>query len=340
MSSNTQFFIGIDVSKPYFDAALLPVSNHQKEAMVTERFDNTAEGIKTFSKWLKYNKVTLTKNTLLVIENTGIYHRLLWAFCSSKKLPIHIGNAAHIKWSFGITRGKNDKIDSIRLCNYAYKEADTLKATPALNPVLMQLKDLMTARTKLLSQINSIKTYIKELKNVSDTSIQKTLEQAYHQALQGMAASIKSLEAEIRKILTKNAALQINYDLLITVPGIGHLTAVYLICCTNNFVGKINGKQLACYAGVVPFDHSSGISVKGRNKIHPMANKDLKKMLHLCALTAIQYYPEFKQYYNRKKEEGKHSMSILNAIRNKIVLRAMAVVNKQQPYVDNHKKAA
>ncbi len=218
MSNNTQFFIGIDVSKPYFDAALLALSNHQKEAMVSERFDNTPGGIKAFSKWLKNNKVTLTENTLLVIENTGIYHRLLWAFCSNKKLPIHIGNAAHIKWSFGIARGKNDKIDSIRLCNYAYKEADTLKATPALNAVLMQLKDLMTARTKLLSQINSIKTYIRELKNVSDTVIQNILEKVHKEAIEGMAISIKNIEVQIKKIITQNQALQTNYNLLITVP--------------------------------------------------------------------------------------------------------------------------
>ncbi len=198
----------------------------------------------------------------------------------------------------------------------------------------------MTARTKLLSQINSIKVYIKELKNVSDTGVQKTLELAYQQALDGMAASIKNLETEIRSIIAKYSDLKNNYDLLITVPGIGHLTAVYLICCTNNFAGKISGKQLACYAGVVPFEHSSGISVKGRNKVHPMANNDLKKALQLCALTAIQYYPEFRQYYDRKKAEGKHSMSVLNAIRNKIVLRAAAVVNNQKAYVDNTKQAA
>ena len=71
-----------------------------------------------------------------------------------------------------------------------------------------------------------------------------------------------------------------------------------------------------------------------------MANKDLKKMLHLCALTTIKYYPEFKDYYDRKKLEGKHSMSTLNAIRNKIVLRAVAVVRNQKPYVDNYQKSA
>ena len=50
-----------------------------------------------------------------------------------------VGNAAHIKWSFGIARGKNDVIDSQRLCNYCSKNADELKATSALNPVFMKM---------------------------------------------------------------------------------------------------------------------------------------------------------------------------------------------------------
>jgi transposase len=339
MNITSKFFIGIDVSKPYFDASLITVFNHAKHGLVTARFDNTPEGIKGFDKWLSKNKVALA-DTLLVIENTGIYHRLLWSYCTAKQLPLHIGNAAYIKWSFGIARGKNDKIDSLRLCNYAFKEADTLKATAPLDPVLLQLKDLMTARGKLLSQINSTKTYLKELKNVSDKAVIEILQKAHKQAIDGMAASFKLLEKAIKKLVQDNKAIQKNYDLLITVPGIGHLTSVYIICCTNNFAGKINGKQLACYAGVVPFEHSSGISIKGRNKVHPMANKELKKMLHLCAMTAIQHSPEFKDYYERKKAEGKNGMSVLNAIRNKIVLRAVAVVNNQRKYLPNYQKVA
>lgn len=150
-----------------------------------------------------------------------------------------------------------------------------------------------------------------------------------------MTASLKILEAEMAKIIVLNLELKTNYDLLITVPGVGHLTAIYLICCTNNFISKISGKQLACYAGVVPFEHTSGISIKGRNRVHSMANKDLKKMLHLCAMTAIRMYPEFQKYYERKKKEGKHSMCVLNAIRNKIVLRVVAVINNQKAYVEN-----
>lgn len=95
-----------------------------------------------------------------------------------------------------------------------------------------------------------------------------------------MAKSIKNIEVQIKKITVENNDFKINYDLLITVPGIGHLTAVYLIGCTNNFAAGITGKQLACYAGVVPFGYTIWISVKDRSRVYPMANKDLKKRLH------------------------------------------------------------
>lgn len=340
MSANTKFYLGLDVSKPHFDVSMLMVTNHQKQPMLTERFDNTAAGLKVFHKWLVSRCVGFDENSLLVIENTGIYHRLLWKYCSEQGLPIHIGNAAHIKWSFGIARGKNDRIDSQRLCSYALKHADELKATPVLNPVFMKLKDLLTSRTKLLSQLNGIQTYLKELKLSNPPAVQKLMEKAHKAAMDGLKKSIAEIETQLKQIVHEDENIRKNYELLLSVPGVGYLTALYILCCTNNFSSKINGKQLGSYAGVVPFEHTSGISVKGRNRVHSMANKELKRMLHLGALSSIRFYPEFRQYYERKKAQGKHSMSILNAIRNKIVLRMVAVVNNQRPYVENLAAAA
>jgi transposase len=307
MISTTKFFIGIDVSKPYFDVSLMGLVNHVKQAMETARFENTVSGIKVFEKWLKTNGVTMNENSLVVIENTGIYHRLIWSFCSRKHLPIHIGNAAHIKWSFGIARGKNDKIDSARLCNYAFRESDSLLTTAPLNPVLLHLKDFISTRTKLLKQITSLRVSIKELGNVNEKPHQKLIEKSLKSAIDGIAKSINNIEQEIKKIIEEDQAFKRNYKLLVSIPGIGHVTAIYLIGCTANFAGNPSGKQLACYAGVAPFEHSSGISIKGKTRVHRMANKELKRLLHLCALSAIQYNQELKTYYHRKKDEGKHS---------------------------------
>lgn len=340
MKESKQFFIGMDVSKLWFDVSLMIVINHQKQIIITQRFDNTVQGIQSLNKWLKQYQVRFDENSLVVIENTGVYHRLIWQYCSKHNLPLHIGNAAAIKWSLGITRGKNDTIDSQRLCMYAVRQADVLKATPALNPVFLQLKDLMTARTRLVKQLHSIKTYLKELHSGPETSMLKMIEQSHKQAIDGIKKSIHKIEEHIAGIIESDKTIKNNYELLLSVPGIGRFTAVYLICCTNNFAAKHTGKQLASYAGVVPFDYSSGTSVKGKNRVHKMANKDLKRMLHLCALTAIKCYPEFTNYFNRKKAEGKNGMSVLNAIKNKLILRVIAVVNKQTPYVNYTKQAA
>lgn len=340
MQVSKKNYLGIDMSKPWFDVSLLRVVDHQKQPMLTERFDNTSAGIKTFKKWLISHGVSFDADSLLVIENTGVYHRLLWSFCSKYQLQLHIGNAAHIKWSLGITRGKSDIIDSQRLCTYCYKQADELKATPALNPVFMKLKDLMSSRSRLVAQLHSTKNYIKEMQCTNDKALLAMLDKAHKAALEGIKKSIVQIEDLINKIIHEDQAIYNNYQLIKSVPGIGHLTAVYIICCTNNFAAKISGKQLASYAGVVPFEHTSGISIKGKNRVHKMANKDLKKLLHLCALTAIKYYAEFRQYFDRKKAEGKNGMLVLNAIRNKLVLRVVAVVNNQKPYVDNTQIAA
>jgi transposase len=340
MKKTAKFYLGMDVSKLWVDITVQCVVKQSKQPMVTERFDNTTAGMKIMGKWLKKQEVSFDDNSLLVIENTGVYHRLVWEYCSTEGLPLYIGNATHIKWSFGIARGKNDKIDSQRLCSYAIKNADELKTTPVLNPVFLKLKDMMTARSRLLAQKNSMKVYLGELKLTNSKETQLIMEQVHKAALEGIVESIKIVEKQIHQMIQQDESIRNNYELLISVPGIGHLTAVYIICCTNNFICKITGKELASYAGVAPFGNKSGTSIKGRDKVHKMANKDLKKLLHMGAISAITHYPEFKDYYERKVKEGKHAQSVINAVRSKIAVRAVAVINNQEKYVDNYKKAA
>lgn len=340
MKNKTNYFIGIDVSKGWFDVALMKVIDHEKQSMVGSKFDNTKQGLLLFRKWLKAHEVSFDGKTICVIENTGIYHRLLWKFFNDNNIFIHIGNAAHIKKSFGIVRGKNDKIDSERLCSYAFKNADELKSAPRLNPVFVNLKDLTTSRTRLKVQLNTTMTYLRELERINDRHTQQTLENLHKKAIDGLKQSIKSIEKQIVQVVNSDASISSNYKLLLTVPGIGHITAIYILCCTHNFAVKISGKQLGCYAGVVPFAQTSGKSVVSRNKVHKMANKELKALMHMCALTAIQRYEEFRSYYERKTREGKHPNCVLNAISNKLLLRAASVVNNHKEYVCNFNKAA
>lgn len=340
MQKHLKYYVGIDVSKQWFDVAMMAVIDHDKQPVECGRFDNTVDGIKAFNKWLHRQKDFESSKCLVLIENTGVYHRFIWEYCSNHALALYIGNGADLKWSMGIVRDKNDQADSCRLCEYAFRHDDELKATPALDPALLVLKDLVTSRSRLLSQINSIKMYLGEVKNFNSYEVQKMMEQSHKAALKGLQQSLELIEKQISIRIKENPSIKTNYDLLRSIPGIGPITAVYLICCTANFSGSRTGKQLASYAGVVPFSRTSGKSIKGKARVHPMSNKELKRMLHMCALSAIRKYPEFRDYYNRKTAEGKHPIAVLNAIKNKLALRAVAVIKNQSPYVDNYKKAA
>jgi transposase len=145
---------------------------------------------------------------------------------------------------------------------------------------------------------------------------------------------IKNVEQQIDDIIQTNPAWSINYKLIQSVRVIGPVIAKYLIIYTENFTRFSNPKKFACFAGIAPFEYSSGSSVKGRTKLHPCANKHLKSLLNIAAMGAIQLKGEYRIYYQRRVQEGKNKMSTLNIIRNKLVLRVFAVVKRQSPYID------
>jgi transposase len=107
----------------------------------------------------------------------------------------------------------------------------------------------MSSRSRLVTQLHSTKNYLKELQCSNDKQLLAVLEKAHKAAIEGIKKSIIQIEVLIAEILQQDPVMYKNYQLIKSVPGIGHLTAVYIICCTNNFASKVSGKQLASYAG-------------------------------------------------------------------------------------------
>ena len=100
----------------------------------------------------------------------------------------------------------------------------------------------------------------------------------------------------------------------------------------QNFTLFKSVKQFACYAGVVPFQNESGVVIK-RAHVSKMASKKLKTALHMAALAAVRTESELKTYYIRKLAEGKNKMCVLNAVRNKILQRIWAVIERETPFL-------
>ena len=126
--------------------------------------------------------------------------------------------------------------------------------------------------------------------------------------------------------------LEKQYHLVNSVYCIGPQTAMFIVVLTQGFSLFDDPRKFACYCGIAPFPNTSGSTLKGRTKVSHMANKRIKTLLTMCALNTIKKDNEFKRYYDRKIKEGKHHSAVLNVLRNKLVSRAFAAVNKNRPY--------
>ena len=121
-----------------------------------------------------------------------------------------------------------------------------------------------------------------------------------------------------------------------SIKGVGNQLATGIIIASHAGQKLRHAKAMACYAGVAPFEHKSGTSVRGRTKVSPLANKSLKTLLHRGALSAIRNNQEIKAYYERKVAEGKPKMLVINAVRNKLITRIFACIRDGRKYQKNY----
>ena len=327
-----QYFIGVDVSKKTLDFALVVAAQPRFHLQV----ENNVAGINQALKALKAQFKVQLSQALFCVEHTGLYQNTLLACLSQKQASIWLESPLHIKASSGLQRGKTDKVDATRIALYAYKNQDKIKIWQQPRQQVQELRALAALRNRLLEAKKQLQVPLKEQKGLLAKSLVSQLQNNCQASLQALTKDIAQVEAAIQHLLAQDEQLKHYYELLISVQGIGPVTATQVIITTNEFQDFTQAKAFACHAGVVPFAYQSGSSVRGKTKLSPKADKKLKRLLHLAAMTAIRIKGELQDYYQRKVEQGKHKMSVLNAVRNKLVLRMFAVIQKNKKYEKNY----
>jgi transposase len=321
-------FLGIDISKEYFDAVI--ILEGKKELNNHNQFENNTKGIRELRKWLKELNAT-SVNTLVCLEHTGMYGKLVIKHLISYEFSLWVEMSLKIIRSIGLQRGKNDKVDAFRIAYYAMKNQEEAVIYKAPRKVVEKIKTLLSVRDKLIQYRSSLSRHTTELKSF-DPELYKLAVKHQNNTIKGIATDLKSIEKQLDLLIKEDEILNTIYTQVSSVPGVGKITTLTLICFTNEFSMYATPRQLACYTGVAPFEYTSGKSIKGKPRVNNMANKKLKKLLHMCALTAATYDPELKVYYQRKVEESKNKLLVLNNVRNKHINRICACIKENRVY--------
>jgi transposase len=325
--------IGIDVSKDTLDVFIYGIKSYFKVA------NNPRGFAKLLEKVISASSCQL-EDLLFCFENTGKYSKPLSVFLHDQSIAFVMESALRIKKSLGLTRGKNDKIDSKRIAVYAYEKRESLVPTILPGEKIDQIKSLLSLREKLIKHRTAYKNGLTGLNDCYSEGENDTIKLIQRKLIKDLDEQILIIEKQIKSIIKTEDSLYANYKLLKSIIGIGDIVSFYLIAFTSNFTSFVEARSFACYVGIAPFESSSGTKV-GKSKIHPYGNKRLKTVLNLAAMSAIQTKGEFRIYYNnRVNEQNKTKMSTMNIIRNKLLFRAFAIIARGTPYVDFYKFAA
>jgi len=324
--------IGIDVSKKVLDGYILSSKVHFT-------VENTPKGFAQLLE-IAYTKSKSNGDIFFCFENTGRYSRLLSVFLTENHIPFFMVNPLELKKSMGLNRGKSDKKDAHSIALYAWKNKELIQPTTIHNSSVEQLKQLLRLRNKLIKHRTSYKNAINDVDECFMGGETDSIKAIQSRLIDQLTVEIQAVESLIDQLIESLPQWEINYKLMQSIRGIGPVLAKYILIYTENFTLFSDPRKFACYAGIAPFEYSSGTSVKGRTRVHPLANKQLKSLLNMAAMSAIQLNGEYKTYFDRRTADGKNKMSTLNIIRNKLVFRAFAVVKRGTPYVDLSKFAA
>jgi len=316
---------GIDISKDTFDYCILKT---QDESIVERGvIENTKKGI---SEWIKNLDI---ENTAFSMEHTGHYGALLAWLLSEVNAEFYLLNPLLLKNATGIQRGKTDSIDAYRIAYYTVLNRSKINPFCLPTEQLRKLKVLMTARERYVKISVQLKNSLKANLILNETINLKDLIREERKHIKSLEKSIKAFEDQMINIINSSQELKTNYEKISKVIGVGPVTAIKCITETDNFSKFSNARKFSCHCGLAPFPYQSGSSIKGKTKTHYLRNKTLKAILFKAAGSAIQHDPQLKKYYNRKVLEGKHKLTVLNAVANKLVLRIFAVAKRKEPFV-------
>ena len=325
---SAKHFIGCDVSKDTLDFALYE-KGRAYHLFNHIQVSNNKEGYRDMRKWLRGLGVDI-KTSCIGMEHTGSYTVEFTRWCADHKITFVLLHPLDVKNAGARGRNKDDKTDSCFIADYVYTLREKLSPSQPECPKISKLRMLRNERALA---VKTRTAYINQMKSHTSDGSEARLKKV----IRMFDEQIKTIEKEILKVINSDDELKKNYELLLTLPGIGIVNAVMTIVATGNFTRFRTARQYAKYACVSPLSNQSGSSVRNGNHVSKAGHNEIKAVLTEGARSAIIHDSQLKAYYERKRKEGKTHGCVMNAVKFKLICRMFAVIKRQSPYVDIEK---
>lgn len=334
-SNQHQLFVGIDIAATTATAAWLFHDGNADSAPGVRpmRFAQTPAGYALLEQRLA--AIATAKNitpqaTLVVMEATGNYWMVLAAtlhqagYCVSVVNPAQAHHFAQAR----LQHAKTDPLDAETLAHLAATLQPPCWTPPPA--VYEQLYQRLTHRAALLGMRQQVAN---ELHALAHRGTVVEVVQAQKRALLAVLdEQIATVEAGLQEVMQQDSEWTASVVLLQTIPGVGLLTAAWLVVETLNFTLCPTPEAATAYVGLAPHVRQSGTSVRRRAQLGHRGNSRLRTALYLASLSATRFNPVLRAFYQRLRAAGKPTKVALCAVARKLLHIAWAIVTKQKPF--------
>ncbi|MBO5742054.1 MAG: IS110 family transposase [Bacteroidaceae bacterium] len=279
---NNFYFIGVDVSKKKLDFCVMFENKVVHEEVVANHPSAVTALIHQLDKELGISNAQM----LVCAEHTGQYTYPLVCACESVECKLWLEHPSNIKYSSGVQRGKNDKIDARRIAIYAARFEDKVRYYERPEQEIERLKQLEAERCLYVVDLAKYKAQLKDQKEYMAERTYNDKARRLKKLMKGLEEAIKSITDEMESIVSSTEVLDRQHKLLQSIDGVGPVVALNMIIVTEGFTRFDNARQFNCFAGLAPFQYTSGSSQHSRARVSHRADKCIKTLLQFPARLA------------------------------------------------------
>lgn len=312
--------LGLDMSLRSFAAAVWFGPNRSIKAT----FDNNPLGFRKLARWLKLH--CAGEHLRVGVESTNTYADAVveWLYRAGHCVfLLNPERTAYYARCVG-QRNKTDPADAVTIAMYiAHHEGTPWQPPP---PEQKTLRELTRTRRQLSDVATELSNQLRTAAGAGRAALTAVLREVRQQ--------IATLVRQIRAHLRRFPRLDADARHLMTVKGIGLITAATILAELPPITANTDPRTICGWAGLTPRRWQSG-QTEWRSRLSRKGNAHLRQALYMPALVAKRYNPLFAAFAARLAAKGKTTPAILGAISHKMLRIAVGILRSHSDFDPN-----
>ncbi|WP_264229249.1 IS110 family RNA-guided transposase [Acholeplasma laidlawii] len=179
-----------------------------------------------------------------------------------------------------------------------------------------------------LAKVELIKTLVKDSIGIDSASLSLSIKQSV-QTIRTIENQIDQINQLLEHHITESKTT------LLSIPGVGTQTGAIILAEIGDINRFKSDDALLAYAGLDPSVYQSG-NYEGSFKISKRGSSILRWAIFQAAKVAVIHDPVFNAYYEKKKSEGKHYLTIIGHVTKKLLRVIRSILKNNSVYTVSH----